>query len=218
MSFDIFRLFCFAGMAVIAGGILYSVLGYRGKQGEKYSLLNHFISELGEVGVTPSARVFNLSLIAGGLLILPYIVGLGIKFGSWLGWLGMLAGLTAALGVIGVGIFPMNKLDGHVKAAQTYFRAGLVMVFLFGLAIIFQPAQHRFVPQTANLLSLVTFGVYAFFLFMLKPPPAARDPATANSLDPTVVPVRPRVWLFPIMEWMVFFVTLLWLFGMAFFI
>jgi hypothetical membrane protein len=205
-------------MTVIVLGTIYSWSTYRGRLGETYSLFNHFISELGEAGVTPGARIFNLSLIVGGVLILPYIVGLGIKFGSILGWLGMVTGLAATGGVISVGIFPMNKLDPHVKAAQTYFRAGLVMVLLFGLAIFFQPAERRVIPLSANLLSLAAFAVYAIFLFMLKPPPVTRDPASANSLDPADRPVRPKIWLFPIMEWMVFVVTLAWLFGMAFFI
>ena len=205
-------------MATILLGAVYSAFRYRGKQNEKFSLLNHFISELGEVGVTPGAQAFNFSLILGGILTLPYIVGLGIKFSSWLGWLGMAAGLTATLGVIGVGLFPMNKMNLHVKAAQTYFRAGLVMVLLFGLAILFQPAGQQIVPQTANLLSLLAFGVYASFLLMLKPQIPRGDQTTGNSLDPAEIPQRPRVWLFPIMEWLVFIFTLLWLIGMAFFI
>ncbi len=217
MSFEIFRIFCFVGMAAIGLGMAYSAFHYRGKQGEKYSWLNHFISELGEVGVTPGAWAFNYGLILGGLLTLPYIVGLGIKLNSWLGWLGMLAGLAATLGVVGVGFFPMNKLDAHVKAAQTFFRAGLVMMLLFGLAIVFQPAGRGVIPQAANVLSLLAFGVYAYFLFLLKPPMPSGD-AAATPLDPTFIPERSRVWFFPFMEWMVFFFTLLWLFGMAFFI
>jgi hypothetical protein len=218
MSFDIFRFFCFTGLALILLGIIYSAIVYRGRLGERFSPLNHFISELGEVGVNPGARFFNLGLIVGGVLMLPYIVGLGVKLGSWLGWMGMVAGLAATQGVISVGLFPMNNLDPHIKAAQTYFRAGLVMVLLFGLAIVFQPAGRNFIPQWANLLSLLTFGVYAVFLLMLKPPPESRDPEKINSLDPAVRPARPRVWLFPIMEWLVFLFTLFWLFGMAFFI
>ena len=218
MSYTIFRLFCFSGMGLIVLGIVYSALRYRGKRGEKYSILNHFISELGEVGVTPSAWAFNLSLTLGGLITLPYIVGLGIKFDSLLGWLGMAAGLAATLGVAAVGLFPMNKMDAHIKASLTYFRAGLVMVLFFGLAILFQPAGIKFVPKIANLLSLLAFGVYASFLMMLKPRKPAGGNTGTNSLDPAEKPERPRVWLFPLMEWMVFFATLLWLFGMAFFI
>ena len=45
-----------------SAGVLFAVIGalipalvYRGKQGQPYSPLNHFISELGEVGVSKRA-------------------------------------------------------------------------------------------------------------------------------------------------------------------
>lgn len=218
MPFNIFRLFCFIGLSLIVSGIVYSALNYRGQHGEKYSILNHFISELGEVGVTPAAWAFNIGLTLGGLVTLPYIIGIGIKFGSLLGWLGMIAGLVATSGVIAVGLFPMNNMDPHIKAAMTYFRSSLVMVFLFGLAILFQPPRHRIVPSIANLLSLLAFIIYATFLLMMRPRKPSNTQIEANFLDPTDRQKRPRLWLFPIMEWGVFFATLLWLFGMAFFI
>ncbi len=218
MSFNLFRLFCYLGMGLIALGIVYSASYYRGKQGEKFSILNHFISELGEVGINSAAWAFNLGLILGGLITIPFIVGLGIKFNSVLGWLGMAAGLTTTLGVTAVGLFPMNNMGPHVKAAQTYFRAGLVMVLLFGLAILFQPAGNNGIRQIANLLSLLAFAAYAAFLLLVKPRKPDGGSASSNPLDPTEKPERPRVWLFPILEWGVFFATLVWLFGMAFFI
>jgi hypothetical membrane protein len=218
MSFTFFRIFCFAGMGSIVLGIVWSAIPYRGKRGERYSLLNHFISELGNVGVSQAAWAFNLGLILGGLAMLPYIFALGLKFSSLLGWLGTAAGIVAAVAVACVGFFPMSNIDPHIKAAVAYFRSGLVMVALFGLAILFQPAGHRFVPQTANLLSLVTFIIYAIFLFMLKPPKTDEKEPDGAVLDPEMKPDRPRVWIFPMMEWAVFFATLLWLFGMAFFI
>ncbi len=218
MSFDIFRFFCFTGMALIAMGVSYSAARYHGREGERYSLLNHYISELGEVGVSRAAWAFNYSLVAGGLLMLPYIVGLGIRFGSLLGWLGMLAGLVATLGVAAVGVFPMNNLDPHAKAAMTYFRSGLVMVFFFGLAIVFPSGNRTAVHPLSNLLSLVTFGAYAAFLFLARPPKPPEGEAAVNPLDPTEKITRPRFWLMPVLEWAVFFATMLWLFGMAFFI
>jgi hypothetical protein len=36
-------------------------------------------------------------------------------------------------------------------------------------------------------------------------------------LDPSVIPERPRFWGLPFMEWLVFFTTIFWLSGMAFF-
>ena len=217
MAFNILRIFCFAGIGLIVLASFYPALVYRGKRGERYSPLNHFISELGEVGLSRAARVFNSGLFLGGLVLLPYVIGLGMKFGSLLGWLGAVAGILAVLGVAAVGLFPMNKLQPHTIAAMTYFRAGLVMVFFFGLAILFQPAGKAVVvPPLANLLSLLAFLAYAAFLVLPRVMKKERNPI--DTLDPEQVSERPRIWALPILEWSVFFSSILWLFGMAFFI
>jgi hypothetical membrane protein len=189
---------------------------YRGKRGERYSLLNHFISELGEVGVSLAAWFFNTGLLLGGLALLPYVILLGISFGSLLGWLGAVAGIVAVLGVAAVGVFPMNNLKFHVIAAMTYFRAGLMMVFLFGLAILFQPNGKTVVPQAAALLSLLAFLAYGAFLTL--PRAWKNEQKPADILDPEQVPERPRLWALASLEWLVFFSTIAWLFGMTFFI
>lgn len=214
MPFDIFRSFGMTGMGVIVLAIIYSVLLYRGKWGERFSLLNHFISELGEMGVSKGARVFNIGLTVGGLASLPFVASLGIGFGSILGWLGTAAGIVATLGVAAVGIFPMNNLTAHTMSAKTYFRAGLAMVFFFGLAILFQSAGRMIVPPRANLLSLLAFLAYGSFLSLPRRKRSGQQ--SVNPLDPEQVHERPRVWVFPILEWVVFFATVAWLFGMAF--
>ena len=140
MTFNSTHFFGFSGTGLIILAVLFPILLYRGKRGERFSMLNHFISELGEVGVSRAAGVFNAGMGLAGLVMLPYVVGLGLAFGSLLGWLGSIAGIIAVLGVAAVGVFPINYIKLHAIAAVTYFRAGLVMVFFFGLAIFFQPA------------------------------------------------------------------------------
>lgn len=216
MTFNILRIFCFAGTGLIILAVLYPALVYRGKHGERYSPLNHFISELGEVGVSRAAWFFNTGLFLGGLALLPHVIGLGIKFGSLLGWLGTVAGVVAVLGVAAVGIFPMNKLQSHTIAAMIYFRAGLVMVFFFGLAVLFQSAGKSVIPPAANILSLLAFLAYGAFLFL--PRVMKKEPKPMDTLDPDQIPDRPRIWALPILEWAVFFTTIAWLFGMIFFI
>ena len=216
MPFNILRIFGFGGTGLIMLAVIYPIFLYRGKLGERYSLLNHFISELGEVGVSRAAWVFNRGLLLAGLVMLPYVVGLGIAFGSILGWLGTLAGIIAVLGVAAVGVFPMNNIQSHTTAAVTYFRSGLVMVFFFGLAIFFQPAGRAIVPQAANLLSLLAFISYGTFL--VWPLVRKRDQRPNDILDPEQEPERPRFWALPTLEWLVFFSTIAWLFGMTFFI
>ena len=73
---------------VIVLGALLSAVAYRGAVGEPYSPFNHFISELGQVGVSRLAAVFNAGLIVGGLLLIPFMLGLG----AWL--LGSAAGAS----------------------------------------------------------------------------------------------------------------------------
>jgi hypothetical membrane protein len=216
MVLNTLRAFGFAGTGLILLAVIYPSIVYRGKRGERYSLLNHFISELGEVGVSRAAWVFNTGLILGGLLLLPYVIGLGMAFGSLLGWLGTTAGIVTVLGVTAVGIFPMNNLKPHTVAAMTYFRAGLVMVFFFGLAILLQHAGNMVIPPAANLLSLLAFLAYGAFLIL--PRFSKKEQRPTDILDPEQVPERPRVWAFPILEWMVFFSTIAWMFGMIFFI
>ena len=206
----------FAGPGLITLAIFYSALRYRGKRGERFSLLNHFISELGELGVSPAARVFNTGLILGGLVLLPYVVWLGFVFHSLAGWLGSAAGATTALSVSAVGIFPMNRLAPHGQAAMTYFRAGLAMVGCFGLAILLQRPGRIVVPQAANWLSLLAACCYASFLGWLTRSSSRETPT--DPLDPEKTPERPRLWALPILEWAVFFSTILWLFGVAFLI
>jgi hypothetical membrane protein len=203
----------FGGTVVVLLAVLCAALAYRGKRGERYSPLNHFISELGEVGVSRQARIFNTGLIVGGLLLLPFVIRLGLVLDSPLGWVGMIFGAAAALGVTAVGLFPMNRLQPHVLAAMTFFRAGLGMVFFFGLAAIFQPAEQVAVPKTAALLSLLAVLAFGSFLALPRLKKPANKPL--EILDPELVPERPRFWALPFLEWLVFFATILWLFGMA---
>jgi hypothetical membrane protein len=202
-----------AGTSLSIAAILITAIRYRGKVGERYSPLNHFISELGEVGVSPAAWVFNIGLILSGLAITPFILSLGSSLDSLLGWIGTGCGVVAALGVTAVGIFPMNHLKSHSYAAMAFFRAGLLMVCFFGLAILFQPAERVVVPRLANLFSLLAAAAFASFLFM----PVIHKPETPTSdmLDPNVVPERPRFWSLAFLEWLVFFTTILWIFGLA---
>jgi hypothetical membrane protein len=207
-----YRFFGLAGSALISIAVVYAALGYTGKRKESYSALNHFISELGEVGVSRRAWAFNGAMIAGGLLLLPFQIGLGLALPGVWGTLGVFAGLWAAGSCIFVGVFPMNHLLPHTRAAMSFFRAGLVMVVLFGYAIWSQPAGRMVIPAAANLFSLLAVAAYSSFLFLLSKPV---DNEIKTNLDPAAVSQRPPFWLLPVLEWAVFFATMLWLFGIA---
>jgi hypothetical membrane protein len=199
--------FGLAGGATVAFCSLVAALFYTGPSGEPYSLLNHFISELGELGVSPLAWLFNLGLIAGGLLLIPFSLGLGLSLPGWLARAGMLAGIGAGLALAGVGLFPMNHLQPHITAALTYFRLGLVTVLLFGLAIQLQPKGQVVIDKRANLASLLAAACYASFILYASLTPM---PGGTEALDPSFRSARPSVWPLAVLEWLVFFSTIVW--------
>src|SRR5437870_757876 len=105
-----------AGALAIGACSLLAVVGYRGSAGETYSPLNHYVSDLGEAGVSRLAPIFNIGLIAGGLCFAVFIVGFGAARGGLAGLaisaVGAIAGIAGAL----VGVFPVNDIDRHTLA------------------------------------------------------------------------------------------------------
>jgi hypothetical membrane protein len=75
---DNYAFFGLAGSLLIVITMLSAGWVYRGKQDEKYSVFNHFISELGEMGVSKAAPAFNWGLILSGLILIPFVVGMGM--------------------------------------------------------------------------------------------------------------------------------------------
>src|SRR3972149_4864733 len=102
-----FQSLSLAGALSAILGSLIAAAAYRGRQGETYSLLNHFISELGEAGGYRLARVFNLGLVLCGLCLVPASVSLGLILPGIWATLGMAAGLMTAMSMGLVGVFPM---------------------------------------------------------------------------------------------------------------
>jgi hypothetical membrane protein len=189
---------------------------YRGKKGEKYSIFNHYISELGEVGVSRAAAVFNVGLILGGLAFIPFIVGLGLTIGNTWATIGLGVGVFATVCCALVGVFPMNHLKAHYWVAIWYFRSGLVMVLLFTVAIFIQPAREILFPKLSNLAGLLSFLCYAAFLTISRPP-RDEEENPESALDPEKEKERPKYWRETILEWAVFFSTILWFFILALF-
>ncbi len=201
--------FSLAGSLIALLGVIISGIAYRGKLGERYSPLNHYISELGEVGVSRLAWVFNVSLILTGLCLLPACLSLGFLFPGFWAKLAMAAGIVAAISVSLVGVFPMNNLKAHSFVAMSYFRSGLVMVILFTLVVIFQK-EPTVMPRLFALVGVPAILAYASFLIYGP----IHDKTVEEGVNPLEQP-RPRVWWIAFIEWTVFFTTIPWFLVMA---
>lgn len=194
-----------AGTSIAALGALISALAYRGKCGEPYSPLNHFISELGEVGVSRLAWVFNLGLILSGLCLIPACISLGLLMPGILPKLGMIAGVTTAVGLSLVGVFPMNKLKPHGSAALVFFRGGLLMVLFFFLAIMFQPQSSRVIPRVYSLAGVPAILAFGGFLLLME----KVDRENSDRRQP-LEENRPKIWIMAVVEWSIFLTITTW--------
>ena len=205
-----FITFSLAGASIGILGALISALAYRGQRGQTYSPLNHFISELGEVGVSRLAWVFNWGLILSGLCLIPAVIALGLLLPGVLSIIGMIAGVITAVGLSLVGVFPMSKLEPHGKAAVTFFRGGLLMVLIFSLAIAFQPQADVVIPRGYSLAGLPPILAFGSFLWLMgRTGSGDHDPL--QPLDE----VRPKIWVLAVVEWSIFLTIVAWVLVMA---
>jgi hypothetical membrane protein len=192
-----------AGICIILLSALIAGTSYVGKQNETYSFLNHFISELGEIGVSPLAHIFNGGLILGGLLTSFFMLGLAIYIGrSWgvgLGIIGLVTGISVSL----VGIFPMNQLAIHILVANTFFYAGLLTTLAYNLYVI-SSHQPR-LPKVTALTSGITMLAFAMFIWFLP-----TSPEDGQGIS-EILKNRPEIWALPILEWLVFLCVMGWI-------
>jgi hypothetical membrane protein len=189
-----------AGAVVIGAASTAAALAYVGAAGQRYSPLNHFVSELGEVGVSPWADVFNLALIVGGACIAACLTGIACmlprRLGIAFGVVGLIAGLSGTL----VGAFPMNNFGPHALAAVTFFHTGWIAVALFSAHVYFS----RDCPHPRWLAYAGLPCIAAFLAFIVQIPAVPLERLATPSAG------RPEFWPFTLAEWLVIACVLLW--------
>jgi len=207
---SVIKLTGFAGLIFGLIGVIIPSLVYRGTRGEKYSFLNHYISELGETGVSKIAWVFNLGMFLSGICIVIFSLSLGLFLPGFWAKAGLVLGVATGLALSLVGIFPMNKMKNHTIAAVAFFRGGLLMVLLFSLAIVLQSSVNLLVPRAVGLVGMIpvlAFGVFLGLMWSVrKEKPEALD---TTEFD------RPKVWNFAVSEWSIYFAFVLWILVVA---
>lgn len=143
--------------------ILGPMIPYQGTSGESFSIFNHFISELGELGVSEFAMMFNVGMILAGFTFIPFMIGFAVYLENIVGKIAGLVGVFTSVSIIFVGIFPMNYGMEHYAAALSFFLSGMVMVVLWAIAILIQKTPK--IPKYMSLGGVINFVIFALFLF-----------------------------------------------------
>jgi hypothetical membrane protein len=197
-----FHLFGVAGSILMLACVVAPMVAYTGKAGERYSPLNHFISELGEVGVSRLAGVFNIGLVTSGALYLPFALGLGVTLGGFWAAAGTVAGLVSAVALACIGFYPINNLAPHVTAAMLFFRSGLVTVLLFGIGIQLQRPRRHVVDRRANVAGLAALLDFMVWIEL--------QPGGSADLHGSLSRGRPQVWASALLEWSILVTMVGW--------
>jgi hypothetical membrane protein len=194
------------GPGIIGLGMLITGLAYVGVEGQAYSMMNHFVSELGELGVSELAPVFNGSLILGGMITMVFMIYLASQFEHWtrypLGVLSVIAALSGSL----VGIFPMNSLEPHVLAAMTFFNLGMLISFLYSTVILLSK-RHPF-PKWLAIPGFVNAATFTLFLYF---PSEINVEVDFQEGMAGLVNNRPDFIPLALMEWIVILGILIWI-------
>jgi hypothetical membrane protein len=192
------------GSTVILLGSLVTAIAYTGSKGQRYSPLNHFVSELGEIGVSELAPVFNACLNIGGICFVVFMVGLAATRTGVLRYAYGLTGVVAGVGGALVGTFPMNDLDKHALVALTFFLLGLVTVLL--ASIDFLRADDPRFPRWLSVVGVATVLAFGAFLVTL----------TGEAGGLAHPDERVAIWPLTVFEWLLIVGILVWVFLTAF--
>jgi hypothetical membrane protein len=144
--------------------ILAPMVPYQGTEGESFSIFTHYVSELGELGVSVWAPVFNIGMILAGLMFIPFFIGLGLYLDNVLAKIGAIGGVYSAISIVLVGIFPMNYLTEHYIVAMSFFFSGMIMVFIWAIAIAIQKEPR--IPKYFSVGGLINGIIFAAFLLV----------------------------------------------------
>jgi len=194
----------FIGSGILLAFVLLSRIGYVGKAGEAYSFLNHYISELGQVGVSHLAPLFNTGLILGGFVTVVFVVGLGMYIKNTAAKIAMGVGVFSGIACSLVGFFPMNNLHTHTIVATCFFFGGMLTIAIFSAAILRQ--KEAKIPKLLSIAGVVAVGIFIAFLVdvFIFGHGAVHGPLGVGS-------VRPHIWMRTVLEWSVFFAIVGWI-------
>lgn len=211
-NFKLGGVFGMLGPLIICLGIIISILGYTGIEGQRYNMLNHFVSELGEIGTSELALVFNLSLILGGVFNTAFMAWLPFQFQGWIRYPLLLIGiLAAAFGAL-VGIFPMNALEQHVFVALVFFDLGLLTALVYSLIILI--SKKHSLPRWLAIPGII--NTVTFFIFTNFPSQNEKEVDFQEGMG-GLLANRPNFIPLALMEWIVILGVVAWFLIIAIF-
>lgn len=189
------------GVALFVGTSAITAVAYVGKDGESYSPLNHYVSELGEIKNSELSVVFNAGIAIGGICLAVLLFEVGRRIAGRRGLviraLGILAGVSGTF----VGIVTMDQKGPHLIVSGTFF---LALAASVGLATLWMGGPAFPKRAAAKWLGLLTvIAALVFFILIRVEGPGPGGAAELNAPHPAIA-------LDYIVEWLAFIGVLGW--------
>ena len=119
------------GVLIILYGIIISSNNYLGCSQQQYSVLNHFVSELGQYSCSTKANRFNFSLIIGTPFLIFFYLNIIPKSSRKINLLFRLIILAMGSSAVLVGCFSMDSIIPHLVSANIFFLLCFFACLLF---------------------------------------------------------------------------------------
>ena len=132
-----------------------------------YSTFHYFISDL---GIGPSSWLFNTGMVITGIITIAAFPTLLKPLGSTrTGKIGVILGVIAGAGLIGVGLFPENTGVNHVISAVIYFFSTFIAIGVLSYA----NSSTKFFSKYVQWLGYIAFiaGLICTILISIFGPP-----------------------------------------------
>lgn len=154
------------GITILVLAIFITALTYVGSAGEHYSPFNHYISELGEVGISQFALIFNAGMIISGILLTVFLyTSFSQLFKDRIRRTMQTLGVTVGFSTILVGIFSMQIVPTHEIVAGLLF----LSIFLSSVIFVVFALRNRLGIARRTILSgvFVTLSTLSFALIII---------------------------------------------------
>ncbi|MDI6887262.1 MAG: DUF998 domain-containing protein [Candidatus Thermoplasmatota archaeon] len=116
-----------------------------------FSWTANALSDLGVNGIT--AILFNSSLVVCGALIFIFALGLRKILANWLGNIAIIAFISTAIALCGIGLFPENMGIIHFYFSVAFFVLLPISLFFIGLSISAKDRKLGFVILILSICS-----------------------------------------------------------------
>lgn len=189
------------GAATLLITSVVTALPYRDLAGQPYSPLNHFVSELGERGVSTMAQLFDTGLMVGGVCLALFLIGLAWCTTGSLRFVVAAVGVVAGAGGLIAGVEPMNEGLAHLVASVAFFVTVWIAIALFTVHVAVDTRDG--LPRWLLAPGAVAVIVDVVFVVVY-----AASASSSGSALPD--PVRPAIWIVPLLEWLALLAVLAW--------